>query len=182
MTITKNMEVLVKVPFNMEVPLVLVNLRNISWATNQAEKSGLHAAKPILKPIISKSQRNGIDHGAWMVIRITEKHRSYIYCVKYLKDLFFIVPFSSEWARYDNSHPEFITLLISVMNSGWEMSFQAHSDEHGMTKYMSLRYLSPSLAPKKVCFWPADLTGPRNRHFLILLIIKQCAIHYCYNF
>ena len=79
MITAKNMEVLVIVPFNMEVPLVLVNLRNISWVINQPEKSGPHAAKPILKPITSKSQRIGKCHGAWLVIRITEKHRSYFY-------------------------------------------------------------------------------------------------------
>ena len=65
------------------------------------------------------------------------------FCIpmRYLKDWFFIIPCSSEWARNDNSHPEFITLLISVMNSGWELSFRAHSDEHGTLKNQSLRYL-----------------------------------------
>ena len=48
----------------------------------------------------------------------------------YLNDWFFIVLCSSEWAQNDIFYPEFITLLTSVMNSGWELSFQAHFDEH----------------------------------------------------
>ena len=67
---------------------------------------------------------------------------------RYLNDWFF-------------SHPEFITLLISVMNSGWQLSFRAHSDEHGTMKNQSLRYLNFSqyfhfffffeLLPKHFC-------------------------------
>ena len=61
---------------------------------------------------------------------------------RYPKDGFFIVLCSLECARNDNSHPEFITLINSVMNSGWELSFRAHSDEHGTMKNPSLRYLA----------------------------------------
>ena len=43
---------------------------------------------------------------------------------RYPKDGFFIVLCSLECARNDNSHPEFITLINSVMNSGWELSFR----------------------------------------------------------
>ena len=89
--------------------------------------------------------------------------RDYIYYLsrRYLKDRFFVIPCSLEWARNDNSHPEFITLLISVMNSGWQLSFRAHSDEHGTMKNQSLRYLNFSqyfhfffffeLLPKHFC-------------------------------
>ena len=61
--------------------------------------------------------------------------------LRYLKDIYFVIPCSSEWAWNDISHPEFITLINSVMNSGWELSFPAHSDEHQMMKNQSLRYL-----------------------------------------
>ena len=44
-------------------------------------------------------------------------------------------------------NPEFIMLLIRVMNSGLWRSFRAHSDEHGTTKirhFIVFAYLSKS--------------------------------------
>ena len=54
---------------------------------------------------------------------------------------YFIVLWRSEWARNDLYNPKFITLIISVKNSGLYRSFLACSDRHRMMKNRQIRVL-----------------------------------------
>ena len=58
-----------------------------------------------------------------------------------LNDRFLSFSRRSKQARNDGMNPEIITLINSVMNSGFILTFRAHSDHRDMMKNPSLRVL-----------------------------------------